>query len=99
MTKILKNPTLEEIKDSVENNLFSWASKEKEVKDSQIKFIEKNEYSIFQSKLPIPLCNMVYKTNFSSEQLDKKIEGVIQYFKDLNHPFVWFTGDQNQELI
>ena len=96
MTKILKNPSLVEIKDAVENNLFFWASKEKEVKNSQINFIEKEEYSIFQSKLPIPLGNMVYKTNFSSEQLEEKIEGVIQYFKDLNHPFVWFTGDQTR---
>jgi hypothetical protein len=47
MTKILKNPSLGEIKDAVENNMFSWASKDKEVKDSQINFIEKKR--IFNS--------------------------------------------------
>jgi ribosomal protein S18 acetylase RimI-like enzyme len=39
---------------------------------------------------------MVYKTNFSSEQLYEKIEGIIQYFTDLKLPFIWFTGDQTK---
>ncbi len=97
MSKILTNPSLERIKQVIEENSHEyWGTKEREVKGSRIKFIETEEYTITDSGIPFSMCNYVLKTNLPTEQLEKKVEEVIKYFEEKKLPFIWHTGSQTK---
>ncbi len=97
MATILTNPSLERIKQVIEENFHEyWGTKEREVKGSRIKFIETEEYTITDSGIPFSMCNNVLKTNLPTEQLEKKVEEVIKYFEEKKLPFIWHTGSQTK---
>lgn len=99
MTKILRNPTTEEIIIAIEENRYDFYGEiEKEPKDSEIKCIKTKEYSILDSGRALALINSVNYTNFTQEQTEKKVEEVIEYFKERNLPFVWYTGVLTKSL-
>ncbi len=93
MTNILRNPSLDQIKQAVELNMHDFFSiKEKEVEGSSINFIKTENYSLLDGNLPFTIANMVYHTKIPSDMLEEKIEEIISYFESRNHPFFLMTG-------
>jgi predicted GNAT family acetyltransferase len=93
MTDILRNPSLDQIKQAIELNMHNFFSiKEKEVEDSSINFIKTENYAVLEGNLPFTIANMVYHTKIPSDILEEKIEEIINLFESKDHPFFLMTG-------
>jgi GNAT superfamily N-acetyltransferase len=93
MTDILRNPSLNQIKQAIELNMHNFFSiKENEVEDSIINFVKTEYYAILDGNLPYTIANMVYHTKIPSDILEEKIEEIINFFESKNHPFFLMTG-------
>ena len=95
MTKFLKNPSEADLNKAIELNSYDYFKTFFTQTETSFVYIQKQNYFLGCSGVPVYLFNQVFDINIHSNQIDEVIEEVFLYFRERNLPFIWLLGPRS----
>jgi ribosomal protein S18 acetylase RimI-like enzyme len=96
-SKILTHPSEAELASAVQENLYALFRSMQSIPGCEL--VEGDGLSLHYAPLPNPMFRGVWQTRLSAEEVDSRINDVVDWFKERQAPdFFWWTDADTQPL-